>query len=79
MLVPASMVIPFADISVPPAPIRIWIGVASTMLALFLTVFISSNLGRAAKQISIVRDVLVGMLTMRIAYIEGHIFSAATG
>ncbi len=72
-------VIPLVAIGVSPASIRIWICVASVIMALFLTGYISSHLGGAAKRPAILRNVLVGMLTMGIAYIVGHIFGVATG
>ncbi len=72
-------VIPLVAIGVSPESIRIWICVASVIVALFLTGYISSHLGGAAKRPAIVRNVLVGMLTMGIAYIVGRIFGVATG
>jgi len=75
----AGAVIPLIAIAIFPASIRIWICVASVVVALFLTGYISSRLGGAAKHPAILRNVLVGMLTMGIAYIVGRIFGVATG
>lgn len=72
-------VIPLAAIAFPPESIRIWICVASVIVALFLTGYVSARLGDAPRQPAIVRNVLVGMLTMSIAWIVGRIFGVATG
>ncbi len=72
-------VIPLIAIAAAPTSIRIWICVASVVLALFLTGYVSAHLGGAAKRPAILRNVLVGMLTMGIAYIVGRIFGVATG
>lgn len=72
-------VIPLLAIALPPASIRIWACVASVIVALFLTGYISARLGKAPYRAAIVRNVLVGMLTMGIAYAVGRLFGVATG
>lgn len=72
-------IIPLAAIALPPATIRIWVCVASVIVALFLTGYISARLGDAPKRPAIVRNVVVGMLTMGIAYAVGKLFGVATG
>ena len=71
--------VPLLAIAAPPSSIRIWACVVSVIVALFLTGFISANLGDAPKRPAVVRNVLVGMLTMGIAYAVGQLFGIATG
>jgi VIT1/CCC1 family predicted Fe2+/Mn2+ transporter len=72
-------VIPLLAIAIPPSWIRIWLCVASVIVALFLTGYTSAQLGRAPKQPAILRNVLVGMLTMAVAWAVGRLFGVATG
>ncbi len=72
-------VIPLAAIALPPASLRIWACVASVIVALFFTGYISAHLGGAPKRPAILRNVIVGMLTMGIAWAVGRIFGVATG
>jgi VIT1/CCC1 family predicted Fe2+/Mn2+ transporter len=72
-------VIPLLAIALPPSSVRIWICVASVAGALFLTGFISARLGDAQERPAIVRNVLVGMLTMGVAWAVGKLFGVATG
>jgi VIT1/CCC1 family predicted Fe2+/Mn2+ transporter len=60
-------VVPLAVVAVSPGSARIWLSVASVVLALLITGYVSAQLGRAPKQPAILRNVLVGMLTMGIA------------
>ena len=71
--------VPLLAIAAPPSSIRIWACVVSVIVALFLTGFISANLGDAPKRPAVVRNVVVGMLTMGIAYAVGRLFGIATG
>ena len=72
-------VIPLAAIALPPASWRIWVSVASVIVALFFTGYISARLGGAQKGPAIMRNVVVGMLTMGIAWAVGRLFGVATG
>ena len=72
-------VIPLAAIALPPASLRIWACVASVIVALFVTGYVSARLGDAPKQPAIMRNVIVGMLTMGIAWGVGKLFGVATG
>ncbi|HET9660564.1 MAG TPA: VIT family protein [Thermomicrobiales bacterium] len=72
-------VIPLLAIALPPDSLRIWVCVASVIVALFLTGYISARLGDAPKWPAIVRNVVVGMLTMGIAWAVGRLFGVATG
>lgn len=72
-------IIPLAAIALPPSSIRIWICVASVIVALLLTGYISAHLGHAPKRPAILRNVAVGMLTMAIAWVVGRLFGVATG
>lgn len=72
-------VIPLLAIALPPSSVRIAICVASVIVALFLTGYISAHLGDAPKRPAIVRNVMVGMLTMGIAWGAGRLFGVATG
>lgn len=71
-------VIPLLAVALPPSSIRIWTCVASVIVALFLTGVISARLGDAKERPAIVRNVLVGMLTMGIAWMVGRLFGVAT-
>jgi len=68
-----------AAIALPPASWRIWASVASVIVALFFTGYISARLGGAQKAPAIMRNVVVGMLTMGIAWAVGRLFGVATG
>ena len=72
-------VIPLIAIALPPQSVRIWLCVASVIVALFLTGYISAQLGGAPKRPAITRNVAVGMLTMGITYGVGRLFGVATG
>lgn len=72
-------VIPLAAIALPPASWRVWASVASVVIALFFTGFISARLGGAAERPAIARNVAVGTLTMAIAWGVGRLFGVATG
>lgn len=72
-------VIPLLAIGLPPSSIRIWACVASVIVALFITGYVSAHLGDAPKRPAIVRNVVVGMLTMGIAWGVGKLFGVATG
>jgi VIT1/CCC1 family predicted Fe2+/Mn2+ transporter len=71
-------IIPLLAIALPPQSLRIWLCVASVIVALFLTGYVSATLGKAPKQPAILRNVLVGMLTMATAWVVGRIFGVAT-
>lgn len=49
------------------------------VLALFLTGYISAHLGDAPKRPAILRNIVVGMLTMAIAWVVGRLFGVAIG
>ena len=72
-------VIPLLAIALPPSSIRIWVSVLSVVLALFLTGYISAHLGDAPKRPAILRNIVVGMLTMAIAWVVGRLFGVAMG
>lgn len=72
-------VIPLLAIALPPSSIRIWVSVLSVVLALFLTGYISAHLGDAPKRPAILRNIVVGMLTMAIAWVVGRLFGVAIG
>lgn len=74
----AGAVVPLVAIAFPPNSIRIWICVASVLVALFSTGYVSASLGNAQKRPAIARNVLVGMLTMGIAWAVGKLFDVAT-
>jgi VIT1/CCC1 family predicted Fe2+/Mn2+ transporter len=72
-------VIPLLAIALSPSSMRIWLCVASVVVALFLTGYLSARLGDAPKRPAIVRNVVVGMVTMSIAWAVGRLFGVATG
>jgi|SRR5215207_4374409 len=72
-------IVPLLAIAGPASSIRVWACVASVVVALFLTGYVSARLGRAPKQPAIARNVIVGMLTMTVAYSVGRLFGVATG
>ena len=75
----AGAVIPLIAIALPPNSIRIWVCVASVVVALVLTGYISARLGDAPRTPAIVRNVLAGMLTMAVAWLVGRAFGVAIG
>jgi VIT1/CCC1 family predicted Fe2+/Mn2+ transporter len=72
-------IVPLAAIALPPASVRVWICVASVVIALLLTGYVSARMGDAPRRPAILRNVGIGMLTMSVAYIVGRIFGVATG
>lgn len=72
-------IIPLVFIAVFPGSIRIWACVTSVVLALLATGYISARLGKAPKRPAIMRNVIVGMLTMATAYLVGRLFGVVTG
>lgn len=72
-------VIPLAAIALLPASIRIWACVGSVIAALFVTGYVSARLGDAPQRPAIMRNIVVGMLTMGIAWGVGKLFGVATG
>lgn len=71
-------VIPLLAISIPPSSARVAACVLSVAVALFFTGYISAHLGKAPKGRAILRNVVVGLLTMAIAYVVGRLFGVAT-
>jgi VIT1/CCC1 family predicted Fe2+/Mn2+ transporter len=71
--------VPLAAIGAPPSSIRIWACVASVVAALLITGYVSARLGNAPERPAILRNVVVGMLTMGIAFGVGRLFGVATG
>ncbi len=72
-------VIPLLAIALPPESVRVWVSVLSVIVALFLTGYISAHLGDAPKRPAILRNIVVGMLTLAIAWIVGRLFGVAIG
>ncbi|RYL94286.1 VIT family protein [Sporolactobacillus sp. THM7-4] len=66
-------ILPFLSILLMPVAIRVALTVFSVLAALAITGYISAHLGGAPKRPAIVRNVIVGALTMIITYTVGHL------
>jgi VIT1/CCC1 family predicted Fe2+/Mn2+ transporter len=70
--------IPMVAIATMPGSIRVWVCVVSVAIALLITGYTSAALGDAPRFPAVVRNVVVGMLTMLVAWAVGRIFDVAT-
>lgn len=66
-------ILPFLCIALIPGSMRVLFTVIAVLLALGLTGYISAKLGGAPAWPAILRNVLVGALTMTITYTVGHL------
>lgn len=66
-------VLPLLSIILLPASIRVAVTVVAVLLALALTGYVSAHLGGARKRTAIIRNMVVGALTMIITYTVGHL------
>lgn len=71
--------IPLSLILLPVGPHRVWVAAAAVVVGLFLTGWISASLGKAPKRPAIIRNVVMGSLTMIATYLIGLMFGVATG
>jgi VIT1/CCC1 family predicted Fe2+/Mn2+ transporter len=69
----AGAVIPLLTIMLFPTPIRVEASIISIAVALGLTGYVSAKLGHAPIRPAIIRNVIVGMLTMGVTYLFGKI------
>lgn len=65
-------ILPLLAITLLPIPIRVVVTFFIVLLALALTGYVSAYLGGAPKQKAVMRNVIVGMLTMIVTYLVGH-------
>jgi VIT1/CCC1 family predicted Fe2+/Mn2+ transporter len=67
----AGAVIPLLTIMLFPTPIRVEASIISIAIALGLTGYVSAKLGHAPVRPAIIRNVVVGMITMGVTYFFG--------
>lgn len=70
--------LPFVAIMYPDATLRVWVCVVSVVIGLVLTGYLSARLGNAPTRPAIVRNVIMGLLTMAITWGVGRLFGVAT-
>ena len=68
-------ILPFAAVSLSPANQRVPVTVVAVVIALFITGYTSARLGKAPTRPAVLRNVLVGLLTMAVTYFIGQFFS----
>jgi VIT1/CCC1 family predicted Fe2+/Mn2+ transporter len=71
--------IPIAGVIVPVDGWRIIICVAAVIVGLVITGYVSARLGRAATKAAVIRNVIVGVLTMSITWAVGTITGSVVG
>ncbi|WP_233230964.1 VIT1/CCC1 transporter family protein [Paenilisteria weihenstephanensis] len=69
-------ILPLLAILLLPAGIRIWMTFVVVLLALALTGYVSAYLGEAPKRNAVLRNMVVGMLTMLVTYGVGTLVGA---
>ncbi|WP_010632158.1 VIT1/CCC1 transporter family protein [Sporolactobacillus vineae] len=67
-------ILPFLTIVLLPTPVRIQFTVLAVLAALALTGYVSAHLGEAPKGRAVLRNVVVGGLTMLVTYCVGTLF-----
>ncbi|WP_353948702.1 VIT family protein [Sporolactobacillus sp. Y61] len=67
-------ILPFLTIVLLPAPVRVQFTVLAVLAALALTGYVSAHLGEAPKGRAVLRNVVVGGLTMLVTYGVGTLF-----
>ncbi|EUJ28852.1 membrane protein [Listeria floridensis FSL S10-1187] len=65
-------ILPLLTIVLLPESIRIWFTFIAVLIALAITGYTSAYLGNAPTKPAVLRNCLVGMLTMIITYVVGH-------
>ncbi len=70
----AGGIIPFLAVIVSPDAYRIPLTVASVVIALFITGYLSAYAGRASKTRAITRVIVGGLIAMAITYYIGYLF-----
>ena len=58
-----------------PASVRIWATVLIVALALLGTGYTSARLGKAPIKNAMLRNLVIGLLTMAVTYLVGQIFA----
>lgn len=71
--------LPFVAIMYPDASLRVWVCVVAVVIGLVLTGYLSARLGKAPTRPAIIRNVVMGILTMAITWGVGRLFGVATG
>ena len=66
---------PMITIILLPATIRIWATVLIVALALLGTGYISARLGKAPLKNAMIRNLVIGLLTMAVTYAVGQVFA----
>ena len=66
---------PMITIILLPAHIRIWSTVVIVALALLGTGYTSAKLGKAPIKNAMLRNLVIGLLTMAVTYLVGQIFA----
>jgi len=69
-------ILPFLTTVLIPYPYKIPFTIGAVIIALFITGYTSAHLGKAPKAPAVIRNVVVGMLTMGVAYIIGYLLQA---
>lgn len=67
-------ILPFLTIVLLPVPVRVQFTVLAVLAALALTGYVSAHLGEASKGRAVLRNVVVGGLTMLVTYGVGTLF-----
>ena len=68
-------IFPMITIILLPATIRIWATVLIVALALLGTGYISARLGKAPLKNAMIRNLVIGLLTMAVTYVVGQAFA----
>lgn len=71
--------LPFLAIMYPDASLRVWVCVVAVVIGLVLTGYLSARLGKAPTRPAIIRNLVMGILTMAITWGVGRLFGVATG
>ena len=66
---------PMITIILLPASVRIWATVLIVALALLGTGYTSARLGKAPLKNAMIRNLVIGLLTMAVTYAEGQVLA----
>jgi VIT1/CCC1 family predicted Fe2+/Mn2+ transporter len=67
--------LPILTIVLFPESLRILVTGISVTVVLFITGFVSASLGSAPRKPAVIRNMIVGWLTMTATYVIGHLFN----
>ena len=68
-------IFPMISIILLPASVRIWATVLIVALALLGTGYTSARLGKAPLKNAMIRNLVIGLLTMAVTYAVGQVFA----